>query len=447
MRIFLANPNLYSYGGHDFGYLDCLRQPLTSAGHEVRVLGCQRMNPDLGSREGVLPAFSVPLPQAALEVYGTELVQQKTYYTMVTELFRTVPDSAEARDVRDFALRRYADWYAAWVVDATMKDLDRIDAEYSLAASDLFLFDHLHQEHIAALAEWAAYRLRRMDRSRIPSFAIVLHPALPGNDQGPPVRQAYADAFALIGEAGLVDRFHVFADTDRLAADYSALAGIPVATLPIPHAAPHVAVAERPDGGRPTIAFVGVSHRGHGFDLLPHVVERFSGLVAAGGLRFEIQAQVGASPHPSVTEALAALRRMPVTLHEGQLSAEAFYGIIARADICLLPYMGAWFRSQSSGVFAEVLAFGKVPIVSAGTWMADIVQRHDVGVVFPPSSLEDFYAAIERALADLDALGRRCRDFAEDWRRINSPQNYLDVLGRRIGGTSLRDPAFAMGPP
>ncbi|MDA8231421.1 MAG: glycosyltransferase [Magnetospirillum sp.] len=443
MRIFLGSPGLMSFTGHDFGYLDCLRTALRQAGHAVNMLGCQRMAPELASREGVLPTFSVATFALQRPAHQEEILERKAYYTMVTEALRAVPETEALGNVRKSALRRY-DWHAAWVVDSTLQDIDRLDSSFSLSASDLFIVDAVKSEHMAGLAEWAAYRLRTAGPNAVPGFALVLHFDILQGDDGPAVENAYRNVFALIRASGLADRFAIFADTDALTRRFSALGAMDVVTLPIPHTRHAEAPASRHDGGAPIVAFVGAGYGEHGFHLLPYVADRFSGLVAEGRLRFEIQANLGGAPDEMMSMAYLALGRMPVTLHRGVLSAADYYGILARADICLLPYPGEQFRNQSSGVFAEAVAFGTVPIVPAGTWMADIVERHGIGVVFPPSAVEDIHAAIERALAGLDTLKRRSAAFAENWRRINAPENYLDVMGRRIGGRSLLDPAFTI---
>ncbi|MDA8231419.1 MAG: hypothetical protein M0006_08770 [Magnetospirillum sp.] len=399
------------------------------------------MIPELESREGVCPALSVPSYPRVMKVYGDEIVQRHKYYTILTQSLRTLPENEELQNIRETALRRY-DWFGAWVVDATLKDLDEIDATFLLSNSDIFILDGLKSEQIAGIAEWAAHRARMPNKAPIPYVATILHFDIPKDDATPVVEQAYRDVFTLIREAGLADRFVFFADTDALAAYFSDLAGMAVTTVPIPHTRHPDVPTSRPDNDAPTVGFAGGGHRGHGFHLLPFVVERFSNLAAAGRLRFEIQANTADARDELISLARLALKWMPAAVHDGALSPRDYYGLIARSDICIFPYLGLQFRTQSSGVFAEVLAYGAVPIVPANTWMAEIAERHGIGVVFAPSTMQGLYAAIDHALSNLDALKRRSAAFAGEWRRINSPENYLDVMGGRIGGDSLLNPAF-----
>ncbi|MDA8231420.1 MAG: glycosyltransferase [Magnetospirillum sp.] len=444
MRIFLGNPGLLSFNGHPFPYLDCLRTALRKARHEVHVLGGRRMLPELAAREGVLPALSVPSAGQVMGAYGDEIAERKRYYTMVIQTLRGAPENEGLRTMRRFCLRHY-DWFAAWVVDTMLQDLDEIDSSFSLSASDLVVFDDIRREHIAAIAEWVAYRLRAGDQNRTPRFAVVLHTGAEHENVVCAAEPGYGDVLARIRESGFADRIVLFADTDALAAEFSVLGGMEVTTLPIPHTRhPDTAQARRNDGV-PTLMFAGQGHCAHGFHLLPHIVDRFSALAAAGRLRFEIQSHIVA-PDELLSMARLALGRMPATLHEGRLNAQDYYALMARADISLFPYLGVRFRIQSSGVFAEAVAFGTVPVVPAGTWMAGIVERHGMGAVFDPSSSDDLCAAIGRTLSGLDALKQRAAAFAVEWHRINSPENYLDVMGRRIGGDSLGNPAFAFGP-
>ncbi|MEJ6021477.1 hypothetical protein [Ramlibacter sp. PS4R-6] len=58
---------------------------------------------------------------------------------------------------------------------------------------------------------------------------------------------------------------------------------------------------------------------------------------------------------------------------------DAAYGRwLGTADYVLLPYEPARYRYSTSGIFAEAVVAGSIPLVTAGTWMAQELERHGV---------------------------------------------------------------------
>jgi hypothetical protein len=85
-----------------------------------------------------------------------------------------------------------------------------------------------------------------------------------------------------------------------------------------------------------------------------------------------------------------AIRRLPA-----HLSRADYVRILAESDVILLPYDANTYRERTSGIFVESVLANKIPIVTAGTWMADELQQHQLQALAldwnSPALLEDLW--------------------------------------------------------
>ena len=65
----------------------------------------------------------------------------------------------------------------------------------------------------------------------------------------------------------------------------------------------------------------------------------------------------------------------------GDLTDREIQDLYGSADIALLPYEAPTFSVRTSGALVDCLMFGVVPVVMAGTWLADVCTRLDFGRV------------------------------------------------------------------
>ena len=83
----------------------------------------------------------------------------------------------------------------------------------------------------------------------------------------------------------------------------------------------------------------------------------------------------------------------------------------------LLSYNEKKYRIQTSGVFSEALALGKVTIVPDGTWMSDVLREKDGGgIISSGKSIESYAQSIISALDSLPSLKQKAQRLAGAWK-------------------------------
>jgi hypothetical protein len=103
--------------------------------------------------------------------------------------------------------------------------------------------------------------------------------------------------------------------------------------------------------------------------------------------------------------------------------------LMAHSDIILLPYTGARYRTDSSGIFAEAVAAGKISIVPEGSSMAHEAKRVGAAAIsFHPIEPAAVALAVVKALARWDELQQAAKALADGWAAKHSPDLLADYL-------------------
>jgi glycosyltransferase involved in cell wall biosynthesis len=171
-----------------------------------------------------------------------------------------------------------------------------------------------------------------------------------------------------------------------------------------------------------------------GFQLFAPLLHRLRPYFEAGRIVAELQASISHAGWRQVQTALRRLREMSsVTLHEGPLSSQDYYGLLERAGIVVLPYSTETYHSQTSGVFSEAVAHGKPVVVPRGTWMARQLKDHAAGVTFIPKDLQSLHESVVEAIGRYRELGDLAVQRAARWRQRHSAPAYLDTIFQAIG--------------
>jgi hypothetical protein len=308
-----------------------------------------------------------------------------------------------------------------------------LDMSFALRDQDVILFNSLAATHLTGLVEWAVRRKSAVGAEQVPRMIIVLHASLRPNLAVDEVRTlAFHNAFGLIESHGLADRFFLYADSAMLAAEYRLVTPMAVGVLPIPHTA--AALPDHPPNQIPRISFLGTAFRDRGFHLLPHLVNHLLPAIAAKKACLEIQAQMPPWRDPLLDNAHALLRQSPVTLQEHSLPRDDYLKMLARSDIAVIPSSRAQYHAQTSGVFAEAVSFGKIPVIPDGTWMSLMAETYQIGVTFEAGNIGSLCRAVDQALEQRETLAVRSRAAAPEWIKMNSPHGLIGVLAERIGG-------------
>jgi len=315
---------------------------------------------------------------------------------------------------------------------AFLGDLRQIAPE-RFTADDLVYFPNLLQNQLYAVAQW----LDRIPAERRPAVAVMLrflnHKMLYMQ------ARAHADLIPLYYRyaarvlARVQPRSFLCADTRELAEAYRKITGQPVLELPNPMdvssqsgPAPSRAAADRP-----VIVYQGSTSSIRGFHLLPEIIERCVKMPERP--RFVVQVQsaeaaraMGLGP---VIDQLDRFAGDDLRLVRGALTAADFHGLLAEADIVLLPYGPDFYGHGSSGVFTESASLGKVVVVPAGTMAARQGREYGLGVVAAAKwTAPSLAEAVGDAVRRLPELRDRSAAAAPRFRRENCAEAFWDQL-------------------
>lgn len=175
------------------------------------------------------------------------------------------------------------------------------------------------------------------------------------------------------------DQCVVFTDTKELSSQYSRIFSR-VETLPVP--CEELPAASRQENSKDpiTIGYLGDARPEKGFQYLNEMLAKLDDAELETPVRLLSQAYVPKrSADVNMLKSIELLRlRTPhkVELAEGSLSSNEYRDLIERMDVILVPYDRENYAARSSGVFMEALCARRPPIVTAGTWMARILDEY-----------------------------------------------------------------------
>jgi glycosyltransferase involved in cell wall biosynthesis len=122
-----------------------------------------------------------------------------------------------------------------------------------------------------------------------------------------------------------------------------------------------------------------------------------------------------------------------ITHYTGFMSHEDYYNMLHSSDIMLIPYAREHYPIQSSGVFIESVSLGKVVIVPAKTWFADVVNQAECGKVFKSGEKESLEQATRQAIKEFPQLQVNARRYAKIFSNYWTAKNFLNYLGVGCG--------------
>lgn len=391
----IFDPRLVNHGGHYANYCSQIVREMRSRGIAVRIYarkGCSV------TCEGVQPE---PL-------FSHDLFVEP------------------GRDPEVWAIENFHAVNHAFLADLCRLPMDRF------AADDLVFFPTLLQNQIHAIAQW----LGRFRPERRPAVSVLLRYLT--HEMAYNKARAHAELIALYYRystralAAIQPRTVLAADTREMAQAFQAITGLPVHELTIAMEPPAADPTVRPAAdGRPVVAYLGHTSQLKGFHFLPEIVHR--GLQRRPRPRFVIQVQDRqAALRDRMGAVLTLLDRFvgpDVELVSGALPPEAYYRLLNRADIVILPYSSQYYGTCSSGVFAEAAALGKVIVAPAGTVPARQAVEHGLGAVIAPEwTAGSLAAAVAEATSNLPALQARAAAAAEAFRADQSVTAFWDRL-------------------
>ncbi|MDP1835050.1 MAG: hypothetical protein Q8K75_03885 [Chlamydiales bacterium] len=162
------------------------------------------------------------------------------------------------------------------------------------------------------------------------------------------------------------DRIRILVDTELLVPHWEKYLGMPVTVMPIPHTGetlPEVTA-------RPEKRFVCWCRGLPKPNIGVYVVNRLLDCSHAANslkLLFSEKAIEG-----------LPVSNTPFEIVPEILPTASYLQCMAESDFIVIPYAPEAYNSNSSGIFVEAVTYGKIPLVSEGTWTAEEVKRFDL---------------------------------------------------------------------
>lgn len=366
--------------------------------------------------------------------------------TFPAEIARSLRQHIEAALMRnvlaDFDVRFLQDFEYGLIFK---RDLERLLALAKVGPDDHVLLGTAHAREAPAVY----LIMKRLGVERSPQFHLEYRHPLFRSDPTPQEFeesqniQMHRQFFSLLEKWGPSSRMSFYTDTEELSRDHDLLGSLRFGVLPIPFRTEFAAERRPAADARLRLVYLGEPRDEKGFPWLPGLIDRMmQKYVKAGRVRFILQANVCAPQYnPKSAAVLPLLRKYPEEFvrlvgRDAPLSPEEYYGLLAEADIVLLPYDRDRYRACSSGTLAEAIASGCPVVVPADSWMSAQLGE-GTGEVF--SDRESFYAAVERVVDDFDKYRPAAEAYRKPWLDKHTPDHLVDaIVGRREPCESAR---------
>ncbi len=315
---------------------------------------------------------------------------------------------------------------------AFIADLNRIDVS-SFQAGDVLFFPSLNQNQLYGVALW----LSRIPAPQRPAVVVLLRYLTHEMDyvKGRANHDMLGHYFRFAARALRTSQPRTLfcADTREMCDAFQAVLGIPVLEMPVAMDPPEI--PERGGiGQNPNVTFLGHASQLKGFHLLPEIIRGCVKL--APRPLFTVQIQSG--NHRGLEPLLQWFKQQPssiVKTIDGAQSPEAYYELMASADVVLLPYAPTFYGRCSSGVFAEAASLGKVIVVPEGTVAARQSRESGLGVVVATSWTGQALAeAVGQAVREHPYLQAKAKAAAARFRSEQSVETFWNRVVSAIPG-------------
>ncbi|HEX3726051.1 MAG TPA: glycosyltransferase [Pirellulales bacterium] len=412
MNLIIADETLENFRGHSFEYSRSVYETAAERGYPCTTLTRTCVSTEIADQIAAIPCFTFNIGH--------------TFRLPLA--FRFLP-----RQVYLHCLGLWNQWVHGRMM---LHDLKQAQPQLDLNAETIVIAPTVYFNQIIPFVEWA----EQLPVEQCPQFALVLHSsAYPQFTDTDHWERLYRRAFARLERSRVVQNFHLFTDAEDLVDEFQDYTRLSVHLAPIPHSGGVVNGHGRShcrDVNQPIrITYLGdSSRRNKGFRFFGGLFHRLRPYFESGQIVAEIQASLGDSTWQDERLSLARLHDRPgITVHDGPMGTDGYYGLLDRADIVVLPYTTETYHSQTSGVFSEAVAHGKPVVVPRGTWMARQLKKHAVGVTFIPEDPQSLHEAVVDAIDRYHELSDCAARRAVMWSSRHCVPAYLDTIFKTVG--------------
>ncbi|NQW21549.1 MAG: glycosyltransferase [Chloroflexi bacterium] len=395
-RLIVADPSLSGFSGHYYEYARAIGNAAAKAGIKPILVGNQSFT-------------------------GTSSTEILPYFRLQTY------------DMTDSNLPTPLRMMKTALVHAG--DLKRLSRQQTLGNTDLVLMPTVSLPVLFGLLFAFGFRWRRKN---MPIVSLVLRDTM--KIHRPAVRTLTSLFFNLAKIFRATRWLQICVDTNELKDEYSTITSYPITVLPIPIERDTITgIIDVASNEQLTISMLGDARLGKGIDMIPDLIEDLL-LDYPDQLQFIIQTSrpvIGAD-----SEVLdSTLKRLNQIELESEhlkllpipLTTEEYFLTIARSDIMLHPYRAESYRYQSSGMFAEALALGKVVVVPNKTWMSsELAKIGGGGISFNVGNSSSLSESVREIINNMDQYEREALNVKTIWLSIHNSDQALSKIIRTL---------------
>lgn len=403
MKLHILDNGFAKKSGHNFEYTKSVYEEWVRRGNEAVIYCTQVDDGDVRGKFNLVPLFSVDVRESYSKV---RVPQWLNKFLRLQGVFNTLAGN------RSF-----------------LNDLKKIDIK-SLSEGDVVLVHTLDQNSLFALYRW----YRSLAPAKRPFFILLFRfTTMHCGDKKRrlPSYYFYKLMLKLLERLLGSEKIIFTTDSDALAEQYETMTQRKVYVLPIPHIPTVVFREPNSSNDEKVFVYIGEANERKGYHLLPEAIDFVMKNRAHRKVRFLLQSNCPRHPEERVLQAKKELSAMgdPIEIVDRVLDTTEYYGLLASADAVLIPYVAESYRAQTSGIFAEALAFGRSVIVPKDTWMGrEFTKYKSGGVLFNENGKEALGMAILSFLQHSEESEKRADLCRIDWIQYHNPKNYVDIL-------------------
>ena len=112
----------------------------------------------------------------------------------------------------------------------------------------------------------------------------------------------------------------------------------------------------------------------------------------------------------------------------GVLSEEEYVYMFNEADIIVIPYTVAEFKTRTSGVLADSIMSQKPVLTVKGTWMGNIVEKYANGLVFEDNNENDLVEKMKILIDNYAYYRDNARKIYDIWNKDNNVDKLIELF-------------------
>ncbi|GEM_PF-545250 len=241
------------------------------------------------------------------------------------------------------------------------------------------------------------------------------------------IQSHLTETLARLEKLSQTKQIKLYIDSEEMNETFQSLLGVTFAKwtmFPVTNFdVPTTPLLEQTPNQHLNVIFPGNLRLEKGFDLTTSAVNR----LAKQNLNVYIRSTLINIKDKAIADLLTQIDNR-VNIIEGVLSESAYLSLMKQADIIILPYRVSEFKTRTSGLMADALYLSKPVIAAKGTWMGNLIEQYENGVVFDDGDAQSLIDAVLKVEASIDSYRANATACSRVWREKNSVNLLIETI-------------------